>query len=392
MKKILSLVLVVVLIFSISIVAFAEEPTFSKSFGSYDDMLTYIEQYSLDYPNVEYSNGGVLTIPVKGYELKDKELLRISVDNPEYTMTELSCGETSYNYGINYTHCRFTKNDDTTINLIAYYHRNAEAVMTNVEGIAGMLAFAHEFCCLDGEVHIGDVDGYYYEAFYYSAHNETSYWIAADDVYIEIESTGSYDEEFINSLVIEKSGIEMPVQEISPNAPIKVTDEVLEATRKDYGNEEIEKEDITVTDYYDIGDTKKLVRLTVAGYGYTCDVVEQRIGDYILYVPQRPLPQILVNGTFYDFDEAYDTGIINDENLKTMSKFSSKNYSLTKYEEIYGDVDGDKKVSVIDAAYIQRYLCGYREPDANYQFADYDRDGKITLLDATAIQRKLANL
>ncbi len=392
MKKIFSLVLVAALIFSISIVAFAETPTFSKAFGSYDDMLAYLEKYAVDYPNVEYVNGGELTIPIKGFELKNKELLFISSDNSDYTMTDLSCGESWYEYGINYTHCKFVKNDDTTIDIMAYYQYDADDVMYDVEYFAGMEAWSHEFCCPDGEVFVGEVAGYYYEAFYYTSHNRTSCRIAADDVMIIINFNTAFDEDFIESLVIEKSGVSMPVLEVSPSAPILVTDELLEAVKKDYSDNRITKDDITVSDYFVFDDYKKIVRLTVSDYYYTCDEVVLRIGDYILYVPQRPLPQILVDGVLYDIDDAYESGIISDDDLHTISGFNSNNYSLTKYEEIYGDIDGDKRVSVIDAVYVQRYLCGYRDAEADYTFADFDRDGEITILDATAIQMAIAGL
>ncbi|MBQ7133065.1 MAG: dockerin type I repeat-containing protein [Ruminococcus sp.] len=391
MKKLLSLVLVVVFIFSVSTVAFAETPTFSKVFKSNEDMCAYIEKYSADYPNVDYVDGE-LTTPIKGYELKQKDLLVVTVDNPDFVMTELSCGETAYEYGIDYTQCTFVKNDETTIYIDISYKYNSDRVMSYVEYFASMEAWGHEFCCHDGEVYIGEVAGYYYEAFYYSAHNYTSYRIAADDVWIRIDSSGAFDEDFINSLVIEKSGIKLSVLEVSPNAPIMVTDELLEAVRKDHPNKEINKEDINVTDYERIDDTKQLVRYIVADCGYTCDVVEQRIGDYLLYVPQRPLPQILKEAVLYDLDEAYESGIIDDEDLRKISWYSSKHFRLEKYEEIYGDVNGDKKITILDAAYVQRYLAGFRDAEIKYQFADFDEDGEITVFDATAIQRKIAGL
>ena len=391
MKKVLSLILVVVLIFSVSTVAFAEDTKFFKSFETYDEMCEYIEKYSADYPNVDYVDGE-LTTPIKGYELKQKDFLVITVDNPDFIMTELLCGETAYEYGINYTKCTFVKNDDTTIYIDASYRYNSDYVMRCVEYFAEMEAWGHEFCCLDGEVYIGEVAGFYYEAFYHSAHNYTIYRIAADDVWIRIDSSGAFDEEFINSLVIEKSGIKLAVLEESPNAPITVTDELLEAVRKDHPNKEITKEDISISDYERIDDTKQLVRYTVADCGYSCDVVEQRIGDYLLYVPQRPLPQILKEAVLYDLDEAYESGIIDDEDLRKISRYSSTHFRLEKYEEIIGDVDGDKKITIYDATYIQRYLVGYRNVELHYQFADFDEDGEISIFDATAIQRKIAGL
>ena len=76
-----------------------------------------------------------------------------------------------------------------------------------------------------------------------------------------------------------------------------------------------------------------------------------------------------------------------------------------------GDIDGDKKLSVIDATVIQQALAGVVEfpvSDAcevsedtdwrargltklNY-FSDFDKDGERTVMDATAIQMHLAGL
>ncbi len=392
MKKVVSFILVVVLIFSVSIVAFAETPTFSKTFDTYEEMCEYIEKYSADYPNVDYADGE-LTTPIKGYELKQKDFLVVSVNNEDYALADVLCGETAYEYGINYTRCRFVKNDETSFDVLTYYHYNAYNVKYSVESFAGIEAWGHEFCCLDGKTYIGEVAGCYYEAFYYSAHNRTSYRIAAaDDVVINIDSNGAFDEDFINSLEIKKSGIKLAVLEVSPSAPIKVTDELLEAVRKDHPNKEITKEDISISDYERIDDTKQLVRFTVADCGYSCDVVEQRIGEYLLYVPQRPLPQILIDGVLYDIDEAYESGIIDDEDLRKISRYSSTHFRLEKYEEINGDVDGDKKITIYDATHIQRYLVGYRNDELNYQFADFDEDGEISIFDATGIQRKIAGL
>ena len=54
---------------------------------------------------------------------------------------------------------------------------------------------------------------------------------------------------------------------------------------------------------------------------------------------------------------------------------------------VKGDVDGNGKVNIMDATYIQKYLAGHA--DAQYidmNVADMNGDGKITIVDATAIQ------
>lgn len=59
-------------------------------------------------------------------------------------------------------------------------------------------------------------------------------------------------------------------------------------------------------------------------------------------------------------------------------------------EFILGDVDGDGRVSIADATYIQKYLVnmtGYTNIDL--KVADVDKDGRISIKDATAIQYML---
>lgn len=60
---------------------------------------------------------------------------------------------------------------------------------------------------------------------------------------------------------------------------------------------------------------------------------------------------------------------------------------------ILGDVDGDGKVTVIDATYIQKQLASIVIPFAiKTSTADVDSDQKITVIDATYIQKHLASL
>ena len=64
--------------------------------------------------------------------------------------------------------------------------------------------------------------------------------------------------------------------------------------------------------------------------------------------------------------------------------------NIAKVGHIYGDMDVDYDITILDATSIQRYLAGIIR--CFYLTADYDRDGEATILDATAIQRKLAGI
>ncbi|MBQ3417332.1 MAG: dockerin type I repeat-containing protein [Ruminococcus sp.] len=62
-------------------------------------------------------------------------------------------------------------------------------------------------------------------------------------------------------------------------------------------------------------------------------------------------------------------------------------------DKILGDVDGDSKVTVLDATYIQKHLASIAIPfEVKVIVSDVDKDKKITVLDATYIQKHLASL
>ncbi|MBQ3416878.1 MAG: dockerin type I repeat-containing protein [Ruminococcus sp.] len=65
---------------------------------------------------------------------------------------------------------------------------------------------------------------------------------------------------------------------------------------------------------------------------------------------------------------------------------------LVDGDGISGDADGDGKVTVLDAACIQKNLANIETSSFNENAADVDRDGKVTILDATNIQKYLASL
>lgn len=61
--------------------------------------------------------------------------------------------------------------------------------------------------------------------------------------------------------------------------------------------------------------------------------------------------------------------------------------------EIFGDVDGNGEVEVVDATWIQRHLVSIDIPfTIDLKTADVDGDGQIALIDAILIQRGLAHL
>ena len=185
-----------------------------------------------------------------------------------------------------------------------------------------------------------------------------------------------------------------PVYEQVEQKPIEVSDELLYAARTDYHNEDLEKSNIRISDLDVISDTKQFVRFTVSPYGYTCDVVYQYIGEYGFCTPQRPLPQVLVDGVLYELKDAYEKGAITDDDLAEMAEFESRNFYFVHKDELRGDVSGDMNVDVYDATTIQKCLAG--RDDFSWhrgkEYADFDGDGVVSILDATGIQMKVAKI
>lgn len=61
-------------------------------------------------------------------------------------------------------------------------------------------------------------------------------------------------------------------------------------------------------------------------------------------------------------------------------------------EILYGDVDGDGEITVLDATDLQRYLNMAVELGNVFEACDVDNDGYVTIMDATVIQRYLAKM
>ncbi len=81
---------------------------------------------------------------------------------------------------------------------------------------------------------------------------------------------------------------------------------------------------------------------------------------------------------------------------EVFSRFNIGDFEIVPKREqpvLLGDVDGDGRITILDAAYIRRKLAGIPIPFGfNDTAADTDGDGNVTILDATCIQRWLAGL
>ena len=387
-KRIVSLFLALVLILSCSITAFANG-YFYKDFGTIEESRSFFEKYSADFPNVEYSENGIHASS-KYFALKNKEFLEVYINDPAYTLTNVHCSEVVYERGIDtisfdYEHSNGRYRVDVSIN----YDLPEDWVLGNLERIEEIYApFTYS----------GEIMGYPYVAGEtcdeFGCDEECFYEIAVGDVLVNIRTNFFYDKKLLENVVIENVGFMYPVYEQVEQKPIEVSDELLYAARADYHNDDLEKSNIRISDLDVISDTKQFVRFTVSPYGYTCDVVYQYIGEYGFCTPQRPLPQVLVDGVLYELKDAYEKGVITDDDLAEMAEFESRNFYFVHKDELRGDVSGDMNVDVYDATTIQKCLAG--RDDFSWhrgkEYADFDGDGVVSILDATGIQMKVAKI
>lgn len=120
---------------------------------------------------------------------------------------------------------------------------------------------------------------------------------------------------------------------------------------------------------------------------YTCS----RCGDS--YVAD----EVEATGHTEAVDKGYDA-TYEKEGLTDGSHCSVCNKVLVEQETIpmltlIGDVDGDGKVTIIDATHIQRHIAQLATiSEDRIICADTDKDGRITIIDATMIQRFIAQL
>ena len=71
-----------------------------------------------------------------------------------------------------------------------------------------------------------------------------------------------------------------------------------------------------------------------------------------------------------------------------MLKIDAENGIIKVIDVIYGDVNGDEKINVLDANLIRRYSAKIIElDDRQFSAADVDGNGKVNVLDANLIRR-----
>ena len=163
----------------------------------------------------------------------------------------------------------------------------------------------------------------------------------------------------------------------------EVSDEFLAAVRVEYGNESIQKNEVMIYYLKELSQGKFVTKYAVSGYFYTCDMVDISVGKYVIST-SRPEPVIYSDGTMYDIVNAYEQGIINDDDLYTMSEFEElhmvsskitgalsdklKRYEKDEYINVRFEVQGsDYTLSDIDKNWVSDLGSATKKLDEHYE-------------------------
>ena len=104
----------------------------------------------------------------------------------------------------------------------------------------------------------------------------------------------------------------------------------------------------------------------------------------------------------YRFDECVFTGVPANEDSseeflvvmpQTLGLFVTSSDLTPPKACLYGNVDGDRDITIVDSTFIQRHLADIDPFDADQEkIGDCDLDGAVTIMDTTYIQRFLASI
>lgn len=126
----------------------------------------------------------------------------------------------------------------------------------------------------------------------------------------------------------------MSVTLISAHAQkVDIEGEIAGVVVAEYKDYDIKEEDVYFSYINPLTNGKFLVNYTVAGFNYSCDIVNLDIGKYIL-VSSRPLPQVYDGGILYSLEKAYKYGILKENDLELMDSFEELDFSKTKISSV----------------------------------------------------------
>ncbi len=108
--------------------------------------------------------------------------------------------------------------------------------------------------------------------------------------------------------------------------------------------------------------------------------------------------KLLVSERLYSFEEAYQSGLVNDAFMWELCAYPLVNSYVTlstpwesPSARIVGDLNGDQSITVSDATLLQKQLADNATWETlMFCTADFNEDGKVNVDDITAIQKAVA--
>ena len=110
-------------------------------------------------------------------------------------------------------------------------------------------------------------------------------------------------------------------------------------------------------------------------------------------IPENAIIEGYDNSTAYEYALKYERNFNSLGEAPTEPSIQKPTEIPTQPELVLGDVDGDDKLSVMDATAIQLHMAQIKMiPDEIVMNGDTDEDGKLSVMDATQIQLFLAQI
>ncbi|MGN0502514.1 MAG: dockerin type I repeat-containing protein [Ruminococcus sp.] len=122
------------------------------------------------------------------------------------------------------------------------------------------------------------------------------------------------------------------------------------------------------------------------------------IGKYVYYIPNAGRRIVLYkNHEFTDILDAYKNGTLSDELLDETAEILcfarfAKSNAEPEPQVLYGDVNRDGVITIMDATLVQKLGVGIEESESELisVLADVNNDGRISVIDVTCIQKYIA--
>ena len=409
MKKIISLLLAFVMLFSVSAAVSADSPTYSKNFSSKDEMLSSLSEYSNSFPDVEDYYSSDLSEKREGLHLERREIFLPYFGYSAYTATAYSYGESRWGKGVDYVFAAFCRGEET-VRVIVYHGVTEEQINEKLEHFTAKpeSSFFSDNGEITGKVFAASEtpqdDGT--KTCEYLIKNRYS-----GDILTCIYTNSDFDESLVSSLRYEKAGFLLPIY---------VEDYEGYNDKIQYDGMFFEK--LFYACGYDIGDLIREYKELYYHYdeNNNLDWVLIRTSNYMVE-PWNVKPYAVLGNrvircgaTYMPFVAEYGIYDVAEDKFISITRVGDTDsyegleeaFDLVNAGEIIGDVDKDSQLTVKDATFIQKCvacLCDFASDDAvegtytSYYgelayVSDFNRDGERNVKDATAIQKYIAGL